>query len=143
MKAAMDYPPFADAVARLRSFLSEQGHPGAIGWVFPRDVLLVGGRWALRPRVVEVVGEEVAAAYQSAVVRRLGVKFGVLCKTGDHVWCHVYCPADRIEAEHSLMPDGLKLSVGTPPDEGRIVDEQEWERLRDQDQTELKRWRFM
>ncbi len=140
----MDYPPFADAVARLRSFLNDRGHPGAIGWVFPRDVLLVSGGWALHPRPQDVVGEEVAAAYQGAVVRCLGVKFGVLCKVGEHLWCYVYCPADRIEAEHCLMPDGLKLSVGTPPDEGRIVlDEHECERLRDRDQTEFKRWRFM
>jgi hypothetical protein len=42
------------------------------------------------------------------------------------------------------MPDGLKLSVAMPPDEGRIVvDEWEWERLRARDQSEFKQWRFM
>jgi hypothetical protein len=140
----MDYPPFAEAVARLRCFLNDQGHRGAIGWIFPSDALLVGGRWALRPRPQDAVVEEVAVAYRAASTRRLGVKFGVLCKVSDGVWCYVYQPADRIEAEHCLMPDGLKLSVGTPPDEARIVvDEWEWERLRARDQSEFKRWRFM
>jgi hypothetical protein len=140
----MDYPPFTDALARFRSFLDEQGYRGPIGWVFPNDVLLVGGQWIVRPRSQPLVVEEVASAYQRAAGRRLGVKLGVLCREGDDLWCYIYGPADRIEAEHCLMPDGLKLSVRTPPDGGRIMaDEREWESLRAQDQVEFKQWLFM
>src|SRR5262245_10445113 len=90
--AALDYPPFTDAVTRFRSFLDDQGHRGAIWWVSPNDVLLVGGQWVVRPRPQPLVVEEVAAAYQQAVARRLGVKFGVLCRGGDVLWCYVYGP---------------------------------------------------
>jgi hypothetical protein len=140
----MDYPSFADALARLRSFLDGQGHPAAIGWLFPRDTLLVGGCWLLRPRPQDRVLEEVVAAYQAAAARRLGVRFAVLCATGGRLWCYVYGPADRTEAEHRLMPDGLKLSVPVSVPEARLVpDEREWERLRAGDQDEFKRWMFM
>lgn len=140
----MDYPSFADALARFRSFLDDQGHPGALGWVFPRDTLLVGGRWLLRPRLPDLVLGEVAAAYQAAVARRLGVRFAVLCAAGEQLWCYVYGPRDRVEAEHCLMPDGLKLSVPVAVPEGRIVpDGGEWERPRARDQAEFKCCLFM
>lgn len=104
----MDYPPFADALARLRLFLNDQGHRGPIRWVFPSDVLLVAGQWLVRPRPEALVLQEVVAAYQRGITRHLGVKFGVLCREDEVLWCYIYCPADRIEAEHCLMPDGLK-----------------------------------
>jgi hypothetical protein len=69
----------------------------------------------------------------------LGVKFGVLCGTGAHLWCYVYYPVDQVEAEHCMMPDGLKLSVPIPLDQGRIVYGKEaWKRLLAQDQTEFR-----
>jgi hypothetical protein len=140
----VDYPPFADAVARFRSFLNDQGHRGPMRWVFPNDTLLVAGHWLVRPRPEAVVLEEVAAAYQRATTRRLGVNLGVLCREDEVLWCYIYGPADRIEAEHCLMPDGLKLSVRTPPDRGRsLADAGEWEALQGQDQVDFKRWAFM
>jgi hypothetical protein len=139
----MDYPTFTDAVTRFQLFLVDEGHAGNLGWVFPSDVLLVGGKWFVRPRPQEAVVEEVAAAFQGAVAKRLGAKFGVLCKACEDLWCYIYCPLNRTEAEQCLMPDGLKLSVGINPEECRIVvDEREWENLRPQDQCELKAWRF-
>jgi hypothetical protein len=112
-------------------------------WVFPSDVLLVDGQWIIRPRPEAAVIEEVAAAYQRATICRLGVKLGVLCLEDDILWCYIYYPADRIEAEHGLMPDGLKLSVRTPPDQGRLLmDEREWKTLQGQEQVEFKRWLF-
>jgi hypothetical protein len=145
----MDYPLFPEAVARFRSFLDDQGHHGPIGWVFPQDVLLVRASWtipggiALRPRNQDIVVKEVAAAYDQAFVRRLGVAFDVLCKASEDLWCWIYCPEDPVEAEQCMMPDGLKLSVPVPPDAGRIVlNEAEWERLRVRDDPEIKRWRI-
>ncbi len=140
----MDYPPFADAIARFRSFLDDQGRRGPIRWVFPDDVLLVGGRWIIRPRPQAQVVEEVAAVYQRAAAGRLGVKFGVLCRDGEVLWCYVYYPVDRIEAECGLMPDGLKLSVADNPYQGRVMtDEGEWKSLLAHEQVEFKRWLFM
>lgn len=87
---------------------------------------------------------EVGEAYKTAVANRLGVTFGVLCRVRINLWCYIYGPKDQIEAEHCLMPDGLKLQVGTSPEEGRIVvDEWEWERMGVDDQVDVKRWRFM
>jgi hypothetical protein len=43
-----------------------------------------------------------------------------------------------------MMPDGLKLSVPVSPREGRrVVNDEEWERLRSQDMVEHKEWQFM
>jgi hypothetical protein len=139
----MDYPRFTDAVARFRRFLDEHGHRGPLCWLFPTDVLLVAGDWIIRPRRQETVIEEVAEAYHQAITRRLGVRFNVLCLEGDAVWCYVYCPTDRSEAEHCMMPDGLKLSVPISPHEGyRVANDEEWEHLQSRDMQEQKRWRF-
>jgi hypothetical protein len=64
----VDYPPFADALARLRLFLNDQGHRGPIRWVFPSDVLLVAGQWVVRPRPEALVLQEVVAAYQRGLL---------------------------------------------------------------------------
>jgi hypothetical protein len=85
----MDYPPFTDAVARFRCFLNEQGQRGSIGWVNPSDVLLVGGRWIIYPRPQEIVIKEVANAYDQATIRRLGVRFNVLCLEDGIIWCYI------------------------------------------------------
>jgi hypothetical protein len=140
----MDYPSFADAVARFRSFLDDQGNKGAIQWVFPHDVLLVSDQWFIRPRPQPVTLEEVNAAYHCAIARRLGVKFGVLCREGDILWCYIYAPEDRFEAECGLMPDGLKLSIPAPLGEGRLItDDGIWKTLRAQDSKEIRRRPFM
>jgi len=139
----MDYPRFEDALARFRSFLNDQGHCGPIGWVFPSDVLSIGGGWIIRPRPQEKALAEVATAYKAAVARRLGVRFNVLCLEGDAIWCYIVCPTDQSDAERCMMPDGLKLSVPTTPRQGRtIADEDEWESLTAQDMVEHKRWMF-
>jgi hypothetical protein len=139
----MDYPPFTNAVVRFRSFLNDEGYSGAIGWVFPEDVLFVGAQWLIRPRPKELSENCVADVYETAVAIRLGVKLGVLCKVGTDLWCYIFCPDDQTEAEYCLMPDGLKLSIPMPLEEGRIaVDESEWRRLVTKDQVDIKRWRF-
>jgi hypothetical protein len=113
-------------------------------WVFPNDVLLVAGQWFVRPRPEALVLKEVADAYQRAITRRLGVKFGVVCRGEELLWCYVCGPADQIEAEYCLMPDGLKLSVRTPPDHGRSsADQGKWETLQVRDDVLGKRWLFM
>lgn len=140
----MDYPPLHEAVNRFRLFLDSEGHRGPIQWVTQADALLVRGSWIIRPRFQATVIEEIAAAYQRAVCRRLGVKLGVLCGEGDVLWCYAYCPADQTEAEHRLMPDGLKLSVRVPLDPGcSLMDEDAWDRLQPQDQSEFKHQLFM
>src|SRR5437764_743581 len=100
----MDYPPFHEAVARFRSFLNDEGHRGDMGWLFPSDVLLVGGDWIIRPRPQETVAAEVESAYEKAVVRRLGIRFNAICFEGEAIWCYVFYPMDRIQAEHCMMP---------------------------------------
>jgi hypothetical protein len=125
----VDYPPFADAVTLFRSFLDENGHRVPIRWFFPEDVLLIDRECLIRQRLQAEVLEELATAYQSAVDRRLGVKFDAYCDAGEAVWCYIYYPADRHEAEQCMMPDGLKLSIRLPLAQGRIVAEREWTRL--------------
>jgi hypothetical protein len=139
----MDYPPFQEAVVRFRSFLNDQGLRGPIGWIFPSDVCLVAGGWVIRPRLQEIVLEEIATAYQQAFSRRLGVQFGVLCLEGEVAWSYIFCPTDQTEALRCMMPDGLKLSVPTSPDKARKVkNDGEWKRLQSQEKLENKLWRF-
>jgi len=75
------------------------------------------------------------AKYERAIRRRLGVKLGALCRAGGTVYCYVYRPSSKLEAEYHLMPDGLKLSVPTPLREATLVcDPEEWENLQGQEQ---------
>lgn len=135
----MDYPSFDDALGRFRSFLDRLGFYDRMEWVCPADVLLISGECFVRPRAPAEVKNEIAATYQEGTNRRLGVKFSVLGLGDETVWCYVYVPTDRTDAEYSMMPDGLKLSVPTEPQRCRsVLDDKEWAKLQTQDNSTCK-----
>ena len=139
----MDYPAFDEALSRFHTFLRNQGQCGEIRWIFSSDTVLVRGQWFLWPRPQALAVAEVAVLYQAAVERRLGVMFSVLCQEGIVLWCYLFCPADRTEAESSLMPDGLKLSIPTKLRPGQtILDRRKWYLLQRRDEVEFKTWIF-
>jgi hypothetical protein len=130
----VDYPPFDAAVSRFQAFLDSCGVPIEIHWVAFPDVAWAKGGLYVRPKPVGEATEAARAKYERAVPRRLGVKFGALGQTQRVSYCYVYRPSSRIEAEHHLMPDGLKLSVPDPlPEVTVVTDEVAWERLREKE----------
>jgi hypothetical protein len=137
----VDYPPFDDAVSRFEAFLRECGAPSAIRWVAFPDVAWVGKLY-VRPRPLPEAASAARRKYERAVPRRLGVRLAALGRSGAVSYCYVYRPSSRIEAEYSMMSDGLKLSVPEPLLEAVVVaEEDEWNRLRGQDRdVEQKRF---
>jgi hypothetical protein len=96
---------------------------------------MVGGRFYLRPPSADVAFATARRKYEGTVSRRLGVKLGTLCWVESITYCYVFRPSSALEAEYTLMPDGLKLSVRTPLPEGVIVsNEVEWQRLLESEQ---------
>ena len=139
----MDYPYFPDAVSRLQAFLRDCGAPDDIHWVQFTEVAWVQGRLYLSPLPREQALAFAQAKYDRAIPRRLGVKLGALCRAGATVYCYVYRPSSQLEAEHHMMPDGLKLSVPNPLWEAEVVNDQErWHYLKGQDDLEYKRFLF-
>ena len=96
-----DYPDFDHAVARLQQFLARNSWPVKINWI-----QLVGFE-----ETRESCEIDARLHYYGAVKKRLGVALEArFVKNGiSHV--AVTSPRDRIEQEHLMYPDGLKLSV--------------------------------
>ena len=127
----MDYPPFSDAVTRLREFLYDCQAPTVIEWVALPDVACSGGILYLRPRRADMADAAARSKYEAAIPRRLGVKLASLCQIGSVSYCYVYRPSNRLEAEQLLMPDGLKLSVPVRPREAILVtDQDKWKEIK-------------
>src|SRR5438045_2133542 len=132
----MDYPPFADALERLRHFLRCCEAPHFIRWVAFLDVAFVNGRIYLWPRSDELATAAAESKYAAASERRLGVQLAGLCQLNTVSYCYVYRPSNRIEAERTMMPDGLKLLVPHPLPTGILIEnKEEWKRIRSQDRN--------
>jgi hypothetical protein len=129
----VDYPPFDDAVCRFEAFLRHCGAPTDICWVAFPDVAWVD-RLYVRPRPRDQAVVAARWKYERSVPRLLGVKLAALGRSGAASYCYVYRPSSRIEAEYSMMPDGLKLSVrDSLPEVVVVADAGEWHRLRTRD----------
>jgi hypothetical protein len=140
----VDYPEFPEAVCRLQRFLRDCKVPENIDWVRFSNVAWVGGRLYIWPLPRDRALAFARAEYECALNQRPGVMLAALGRAGATVYCYVYQPSSKVEAEYRLMPDGLKLSVPTPLWEATVVcDQSQWQLLQGQEQDlHLKRSLF-
>jgi hypothetical protein len=109
-----DYPPFAEALDRFRTFAREQAVPDDVTFIESGDVVFRGRDVHIR-RIDPVITQARAVVqYESAVARRHGVLLSGLCVLDDRLCTYVYGPRDAEEASSLMFPDGLKLSVHQP-----------------------------
>ena len=110
----MNYPDFNAARSQFIAFLVQRGKSGEPLWLTRDDVVVVGGTLFINP---PTDGGERAARerYAAGVRRRLGVCLSAFAHVGSRLGCAVYVPNDQSDAEHSLMPNGLKLRVADAP----------------------------
>ncbi len=121
-------PDFDTAVARLRNFIQEVGHPpGELVWVFREDVSTYRRRVLIKiPLPVE--NERVARRrFEEGRRVGIGVCLSVFCRLGDAYCCTTWFVSDLEESARKLCY-GLKLSVPAPADldsaravQGRLV----------------------
>jgi hypothetical protein len=105
---------FEESVARYEKFLKENGYPPRVVWVRWRDVLLTGRRQIFVRTPVPTTNEGLArTAFNDGIAKKLGILFATVCEMDGVTCCRAWVPADEDEAERSLMPEGLKLSVTT------------------------------
>jgi hypothetical protein len=124
------YPPFDDAVAKLRTFLRAQGVSDEIRWITSNDCALQGSQLFVRLR--EDAHAEARGLYASAAERRLGVMLAMCCAVGEEACCYVYAPATQLDSEYALMPDGLKLSAPAFVRKAKLIpvgDDKRWAKL--------------
>lgn len=128
----IDYPNFDDAIEQLQDFLRGQSLSSRIQWIGAEDCALEDKQLYVRLREPLVAEGEVRAVYAAAVQRVLGVKLAILCEAENMACCYVFAPSTELEAEHALMPKGLKLSVPAPVPKANIVEpsaSKKWDKL--------------
>jgi hypothetical protein len=103
---------FEAVVAEFEKFLQTNLYPGRIMWVQSEDVLLTGKRLVYvripAPKARAAAAQKI---YESGMERGLGVLLGTICELDGMTCCHVWAPSNEQEAEESLMPAGVKMSV--------------------------------
>ena len=113
MTDAIHEPPphtLSAAEEKFRMFLAAQNYPKAICWLMPGDVVVDTNRnYWVRKRDVE--GKRYAALrYSVGLERNFGVKLQAICATESETFASVFVPDDASDAQHHLMPCGLKFS---------------------------------
>ena len=108
------YPAFEDAIAQFRSFLRQQGWPGSLAWVGRSAVVLWKDRLVVAPGLLSAE-RRAQCAYQLGCRKKLGVLLAGMSFDSELSYCYVWSPNSEVEAQHRLMPDGLKMSVASSP----------------------------
>jgi hypothetical protein len=106
--------PFAEAIASFRSFVSEQGFPSDLVWVFREDVLRIGRHLLVR---VPVAAENAILArdyFELGRAQGRGVTLMAWCPLEGRSVCSVWVPRDDREASEALQAPTLKCSAALP-----------------------------
>ncbi len=102
-KLAGDCPGFDDAVQRLQTFLSANGHPGNVQWVFREDLTSSRCRIWVRLPLAADNAEWARRCYEAGLKKGLGIKLEMLCVIGDTSFCYVWFPTDECEADQLMI----------------------------------------
>lgn len=113
---ALPETSFDEAEELFRRFLSENGHPPKLRWVFSEDVLFDGRAILIRVPVPEENHALARECYKLGITRNLGINLHGLCLLEDSVCCYVQLPKDDLDAQYRLLgPRFVKLSVVVEP----------------------------
>jgi hypothetical protein len=105
---------FEESLVRYKEFLRENGYPSAIAWVRPQDVILAKQHTIFVRVPLPTTNEALArAAFNDGIGKKLGILFATVCEMDGVTCCRAWVPADEDEAQRSLMPQDLKVSVTT------------------------------
>ena len=115
---ALPETSFDEAEALFRRFLSDNGHPPKLRWVFSEDLLFDGRAVLIHIPVPEENHTLARACYELGVTRNLGINLHGLCLLDDSVCCYVQLPEDDLDAQYKLLdPRFVRFSVVVDPKE--------------------------
>jgi len=109
---------FDEAEALFRRFLSENGHPPKLKWVFAEDVLLDGRSVIIRVPLPDENHARARECYELGIARNLGINIHGLCLSDGEICCYVQLPEDDVDAQYKLLdPKFVRFSVVIDPNE--------------------------
>lgn len=114
--SALPYPPFDEAVGRLKILAAREGGEGDLLFLSSRDATFRRGTLYIAVPAQRVAFERARREYNLSARRRLGVLLATVgrLENGRGV-AHVSGPLTAEQAISEMYPDGLKLSVLTSP----------------------------
>ena len=108
------YPDFVAAVQQFQSFLASQAWPEEIAWLTPQGVFGDHRHLVIRDRAFAHPAT-IAAAYEAACERSLGVLLEAIARDRNRSYCALWSPETQDQASRHMMPDGLKLWIASSP----------------------------
>lgn len=115
---------FEEATTQFRDFLTQQGHPGKLLWITPKDVAIRWGELLVRPRVEAET--ESADLFADADAAGFGVSLEAVARLGDCMCCFVWKPRSADDAVHRMVGPPLTMKVRTELRVGREPSAMEW-----------------
>ncbi|MFN0139740.1 MAG: hypothetical protein ACKVQW_06600 [Pyrinomonadaceae bacterium] len=103
---------FDEALDDFKEFLSGQGLPTELVWVFREDVICQRERVIIKTPVPAENEALAKACYELGQQRNFGINLHAFCLLESRPCCYIVLPEDGIDAEHMLIPKvAVKYSV--------------------------------
>jgi hypothetical protein len=123
---------FDEATRSFEEFLSEQGLPSDLCWVFQEDVVFRGKRIFIKISNPTENWHQAEACYELGRSRNFGMNLHAFCLLESRPCCYVILPEGDLDAQYMLMANSLlKYSVWTDLREAEAVSNPlRWQMLR-------------
>ncbi len=113
---------FDQAVDYFRHFLSSEGFPCELTWLFREDVIFKGDRILIKSPIATNNLQLAADSYELGRQRKFGVCLHGFCTFESRLCCYVMLPEDDLDGERLLMSNvAVKFSVVTEPREAQAI----------------------
>ncbi len=109
---------FQEACEAFKNFLSQEGRPHQLLWLFREDVLTYQRKILLRwplPQSNEILA---AQLYEIGREKGLGINLEAFCWVGKYCCCYVLIPEDQSAAEGLMMTE---LKFNFPQDARQVI----------------------
>jgi hypothetical protein len=108
---------FTEWTGKFQRFLKREGFPTRLIWVFHEEVVFLKQCMYVRRRHEAERNREAQEFFESGMTKGLGVSLEGYAISDDAIYCDIYVPKDKEEAQRHLMraDGGVKLRVCTKP----------------------------
>jgi hypothetical protein len=114
---------FDQAVCYFRQFLSNEGLPCELTWLFREDVLFQGDRIMIRMPIATENSRLAADSYELGRQRKFGLCLHGFCLFQSRLCCYVMLPEDDLDGERMLMSNvAVKYSAASNLREAQPVE---------------------
>jgi hypothetical protein len=111
----MAAPPFDEALQAFQRFAQSQNSPTSLRFIESTDIVATGVHATLRRPQWDERFQSARLRYESARREGNGAEIYALAASADELFCCVYVPLSRRDAEQRMIPDDdVKYSIRTP-----------------------------